>query len=165
MLFVDLLARWAHVGAALSSAMGETILPLRPDAGGEGTFRPISMTPWRARIERRGAASYRSGSCFLLLSGFYNFFSEVDPAATKGRALSRPDGDQDPLHRLLQWSSSLASVLTGRSPKLRSRGGSSHARWLTILILLSAVTAGIGSFLKVRGGKPAGQSFQHGRPG
>lgn len=160
MLFVDLLARWAHVGAAIV-LMGGTIFTryvLMPAAKDLPADQHDAL---RARIRATWSRVVSIGILLLLLSGFYNFFTK-----------SIPQHKGDGLYHALMGTKILigfvvfflASVLTGRSPKFES-WRQQPAKWLTILILLSAVTAGIGSFLKVRGGKPALVMVPTGNPG
>ena len=151
MLIVDLLARWAHVGAAivlLGGAVFTRFVLLSAAAG----LPQDQHDALQGRVRATWSRFVSIGILLLLVSGFYNFITK-----------SIPQHKGDGLYHALMGTKILisfavfflASVLAGRSPKFEA-WRQQPQKWLSILILLAAVTAGIGSTLKVLAGvRPA----------
>jgi uncharacterized membrane protein len=147
MLIVDLLARWAHVGAAIV-LLGGAVFTRFVLLGAAAELPQDQHDALKARIRATWTRFVSVGILLLLLSGFYNFITK-----------SIPQHKGDGLYHALMGTKILisfavfflASVLAGRSPRFEA-WRQRPAKWLTILILLASVTAGIGSTLKVRSG-------------
>lgn len=143
MLVVDLLFRWAHIGAAIVLVGGAffTRFVLMPAASELPDDQHQAL---KERLRARWAKFVHSGIGLLILSGFYNFFTQM--ASHKGQPLYHALVG---VKMLLAFGAFyLASVLVGRSP--RSAHYRENARkWLVVLIALTALTAGLGSVLKV----------------
>ncbi len=147
MFVLDLLARWAHVGAAIVLMGGAifTRFVLMPAAAELPEEQHVAL---KERLRVRWSKFVMWGIMALLISGFYNF------------AMGIPTHKGQPLYHALVGTKMLlgfgafflASVLSGRSAKfapLRANAG----KWLGVLILITAIVSGIGGFLKV--GVPA----------
>jgi hypothetical protein len=143
MFVLDLLARWAHVGAAIVLMGGAifTRFVLMPAAAELPEEQHLAL---KERLRVRWSKFVMWGIMALLVSGFYNF------------AMGIPAHKGQPLYHALVGTKMLlgfgafflASVLSGRSAKfapLRANAG----KWLGVLILLTAIISGIGGFLKV----------------
>lgn len=143
MLILDLLSRWAHVGAAIVLVGGAVFsrFVLMPAAAELPDDQHQAL---KDRVRARWAKFVHAGIGLLILSGFYNYISQMKSHA--GEKLYHPLVG---VKMLLAFGAFyLASVLSGRSPK------SAHFRenarkWLGVLIALTALTAGLGSVLKV----------------
>lgn len=144
MLIVDLLARWAHIGAAIV-LLGGSVFTRYVLMSAAAELPQDQHDALRARIRATWSRIVSIGILLLLLSGFYNFFKNSIPAH-KGDGLYHGLMGTKIILGFVAFF--LASVLTGRSPKFEA-WRQQPKKWLTILILISAVTAGIGSFLKV----------------
>lgn len=143
MLILDLLSRWAHVGAAIVLVGGAVFsrFVLMPAAAELPDDQHQAL---KERLRARWAKFVHAGIGLLLLSGFYNFFTQM--GSHKGQPLYHALVG---VKMLLAFAAFyFASVLSGRSPK------SAHFRenarkWLGVLIALTALTAGLGGVLKV----------------
>ena len=147
MLLVDLLARWAHVGSAivlLGGAVFTRFVLLKAAA----ELPQDQHDALKARIRATWSRFVSIGILLLLLSGFYNFITKSIPQ-NKGNGLYHALMGTKILISLAVFF--LASVLAGRSPKFEA-WRQQPKKWLTILILLATLTAGIGSTLKVLAG-------------
>lgn len=147
-LLVDALSRIVHVGTAITLVGGTifmraVLLPSAkelPDAEHD-QLRTAVMARWKKFVH--------GGIALFLISGFYNYM--------RLRPLHKGDGLY---HGLIGTKMLLAlvvffiaSALIGRSKSFEPMR-QQRAKWLTILILLSAVIVAISGFAKVRGGKP-----------
>ncbi len=143
MFVLDLLARWAHVGAAIVLMGGAifTRFVLMPAAAELPEEQHVAL---KERLRVRWSKFVMWGIMALLISGFYNF------------AMGIPTHKGQPLYHALVGTKMLlgfgafflASVLSGRSAKfapLRANAG----KWLGVLILITAIISGIGGYLKV----------------
>lgn len=147
MFVLDLLSRWAHVGAAIVLMGGAifTRFVLMPAAVELPEDQHATL---KERLRVRWSKVVAGGILLLLLSGFYNYFKGMPDH--KGQALYHALVGTKML--LAFGAFFLASVLSGRSAKfapMRAQSG----KWLGILILALVVITGIGGFLKV--GVPA----------
>ncbi len=147
MFVLDLLARWAHVGAAIVLMGGAifTRFVLMPAAAELPEDQHVAL---KERLRVRWSKFVMWGIMALLVSGFYNYF------------MGMQTHQKQPLYHALVGTKMLlgfgafflASVLSGRSAKfapLRANAG----KWLGVLILITVIVSGIGGFLKV--GVPA----------
>ena len=143
MLILDLLSRWAHVGAAVVLIGGAvfTRFVLMPAAVELPDDQHQAL---KERLRVRWAKFVHIGIMLLLISGFYNFFTQM--GAHKGQPLYHALVG---VKMLLAFGAFyLASVLSGRSPKSAHFRENSR-KWLGVLIALRALIAGLGSVLKV----------------
>ncbi len=161
---IDVLSRWAHVGAAVVLVGGSvfTRFVLMPAAAGLQESEHIAL---RERIMGRWKKFVMAGILLLLLSGFYNYLKVAVPAH-KGDGLYH---GLMGLKMLLAFGAFfLASVLTGRSPKFDAVRADAP-KWLVVLLLLTGSVIAIGGFLKVVAKpRPADASvsiLQESRPG
>ncbi|MGD9855450.1 MAG: hypothetical protein AB7U20_10935 [Planctomycetaceae bacterium] len=141
---VDVLSRWAHVGAAVVLVGGSvfTRFVLMPAAAGLQESEHVAL---RERVMGRWKKIVMAGILLLLASGFYNYLVVAAPSH-KGDGLYH---GLMGLKILLAFAAFfLASVLTGRSPKFDSLRAN-PARWIGVLILLTGAVIAIGGFLKV----------------
>ncbi len=141
---IDVLSRWAHVGAAVVLVGGSvfTRFVLMPAAAGLQESEHVAL---RERIMGRWKKFVMAGILLLLLSGFYNYLKVAVPAH-KGDGLYH---GLMGLKMLLAFAAFfLASVLTGRSPKFDAVRADAP-KWLLVLLLLTGSVIAIGGFLKV----------------
>jgi len=141
---IDVLSRWAHVGAAIVLVGGSvfTRFVLMPAAAGLQESEHIAL---RERIMGRWKKLVMAGILLLLLSGFYNYV-KVGIPAHKGDGLYH---GLMGLKMLLAFGAFfLASVLTGRSPQFDAIRADA-SKWLVVLLLLTGSVIAIGGFLKV----------------
>lgn len=151
-MIVDVISRWAHVGAAIVLVGGAVFTRYvllaaagKLDQSSHDTLREAVRNSWKKFV--------MIGIGLLLISGFYNYL-----------VVARPKHSGDGLYHALMGVKMLlalaafflASALTGRSAALEPIRRNS-ARWLSVLILLSALVVGIGGFLKIRGVPPAAE--------
>ena len=145
MFFVDYLSRYIHILTAIVLVGGSSflLLVLMPAA---------KLIPDDAHEKLREAVTGRwkrfvhTGILLFLVSGFYNYIRAIP--------LHKGDG---PYHALIGTKMLLALVvfflaaaLVGRSPALESIR-QSRAKWLKVIVLLSAIVVGLASYAKVRG--------------
>lgn len=143
MLLLDLLSRWAHVGAAVVLIGGAvfTRFVLLPAAAELPDDQHQAL---KERIRVRWSKIVSGGILLLILSGFYNYITQM--GAHAGQKLYHPLVG---VKMLLAFAAFfLASVLSGRSAKFAPWRENSR-KWLGILIALTAIIAGIGGVLKV----------------
>jgi len=144
LIWLDVLSRWAHVGAAVVLVGGSIFIRfvLMPAAAG---LQESERQALRERIGGRWKKFVMAGIVLLLLSGFYNFFKLSIPS-------HRGDGFYHGVMGvkiLLAFAAFfLASVLTGRSPRFDPIRANA-AKWLGILILITATVVALGGVLKV----------------
>lgn len=103
----------------------------------------------RQRLLSRWKRVVHSGIALLLLSGLYNYMQQIPKH--KGDGLYHALLGTKMLLALVVFF--IASALVGRSAtfeKMRQN----RAKWMGLVVLLSALIVGISGFLKVRGSKP-----------
>jgi uncharacterized membrane protein len=135
-----LVSRWIHVGTAIVLVGGTSFMKLvvAPSLQGQS---PDLMTAIRGRWKK----FIHGGIALFLITGFFNYF----------RAM--PDHKGDGLYHGMIGTKIIlalvvfffASVLVGRSPgtqKFRDNSG----KWMTVVLLLSALIVAISVFVKVR---------------
>jgi len=135
------LSRWIHVGTAIVLVGGTTFMKLvvAPSLGGQATE---VMT----EIRRRWKKFVHGGIALLLFTGFFNYLY-LGAAAHKGDKLYHPLIGIKILLAFVVFF--LASALVGRSAgtqKFRDNSG----KWMTVVVLLSALIVAISGFIKVR---------------
>ncbi len=151
MTVLDVLSRWAHMGAAIVLIGGTvfTRFVLMPAAE---SLQESEHDALRERIMGRWRKFVMGGILLLLISGFYNYIKVAIPSH-KGDGLYH--GLMGTKILLALGVFFLASVMTGRSPKFEPMRANA-SRWLGVLILLTAIIVAIGGFLKVaRKSRPA----------
>lgn len=144
MTWIAVLARWVHVGAAVVLVGGSvfTLYVLMPAAAG---LQESEHKALRERINGRWKKFVMAGILLLLLSGFYNFFMISIP---RHRGDGLYHGLMGAKILLAFGAFFLASVMTGRSPKFDSLRAN-PAKWLGVLVLLTATVIALGGLLKV----------------
>lgn len=147
MFVIDLLARWAHVGAAIVLLGGAFFsrFVLMPAASELPEDQHLAL---KERLRVRWSKIVAGGILLILLSGFYNFAKGIP--VHKGQPLYHALVGTKMLMAFAAFF--LASVLTGRSAKFAPLRENAR-KWLGILIALLALISGIGGYLKV--GVPA----------
>jgi len=148
MNFLDLLFRLIHIFTAVALVGGTiyvrfVLLPAAkelPDAEHDAL---------KGRLKASWKKWVMIGITLLLVSGFYNYLQVAAPAH-KAVGDSRYHMFMGIKILLALGVFFLASVMTGRSAKFEGMR-KNPAGPLSILILLAAITIGLGSFLKVRG--------------
>lgn len=142
-LIIDVLSRWAHVGAAVVLIGGSVFMRfmLMPAA----TELPDDQhQALRQRIMQRWKRIVMIGIGLLLLSGLWNYHQKIQTG--------KPDGLYHALMGtkiLLAFGAFfLASALTGRSAGLE-KFRTDARKWLLVLIALTATVVAIAGFLKV----------------
>ena len=145
---LDVLSRFAHVATAVVLVGGTVFMRfvLMPAAK---ELPEAEHDQLRQRLMSRWKRVVHGGIGLLLISGLYNYIQQ------------RPMHKEDPLYHALIGTKMLlaiavffiASALVGRSAafeKMRQ----DRAKWLGLIVLLSALIVGISGFAKVRGSKP-----------
>ena len=140
---VDVLFRWAHVGAAVVLIGGSVFMRfvLMPSAAELPDDQHQAL---RQRVMQRWKRIVMLGIMLLLISGFFNYYRKIKTS------------DLEPLYNammgikiLLAFGAFfLASALTGRSPALEKIRANAP-KWLLILIMITATVVAIAGFLKV----------------
>ncbi len=148
MEYLSVLTRFAHVATAIVLVGGTffmrfVLMPAAkelPDAEHD-QLRQRLMAQWK-RVVHRGIA-------VLLLSGLFNYMQQIPKH--KGDGLYHALLGTKMLLALVVFF--IASALVGRSAafeKMRQN----RAKWMGLIVLLSALIVGISGFVKVRGPKP-----------
>lgn len=145
-MIVDLISRWTHVGAAII-LLGGAVFTRYVLLSAAGKLDEASHETLREAVRNSWKKFVMIGIGLLLISGFYNYL-----------VVARPKHSGDGLYHALMGvkillafaAFFLASALAGRSQALAPIRRN-PARWLSILVLLSALVVGIGGFLKIRG--------------
>lgn len=145
---LDVLSRFIHVAAAIVMVGGTVFMRfvLMPAAK---ELPEAEHDQLRQRLLARWKRVVHGGIALLLLSGLYNYMQQI------------PKHKGDGLYHALLGTKMLlalgvffiASALVGRSAtfeKMRQN----RAKWMGLIVLLSALIVGISGFLKVRGLKP-----------
>lgn len=150
-LIIDSISRIVHVSTAIVLVGGSVFLTfvLLPTAAQLSTDEHDKL---RNLINGRWKRFVHAGILLFLITGFYNYFQQM------------PKHKGDGLYHALVGTKMLlafgifflASVLVGRSAAFESMRAS-RAKWLKLVVLLSAIIVGISGFVKVRGpvSKPA----------
>lgn len=140
---IDVLFRWAHVGAAVVLIGGSVFMRfvLMPAAA---ELPDDEHQALRQRIMQRWKRVVMLGIMLLMVSGFFNYYRKM--------TTSELEGLYNPLMGikiLLAFGAFfLASALTGRSPALEKIRANAP-KWLLVLIAITATVAAIAGFLKV----------------
>lgn len=147
LFLVDVLSRFLHVAVAIVMVGGTVFMRfvLMPAAK---ELPEAEHDPLRQRLLARWKRVVHGGIALLLLSGLYNYMQQI------------PKHKGDGLYHALLGTKMLlalavffiASALVGRSAtfeKMRQN----RAKWMGLIVLLSALIVGISGFLKVRGPK------------
>jgi uncharacterized membrane protein len=142
---LDVLSRWVHVGTAVVLVGGSVFMRyvLMPSAN--ATLGEAEHDALRSQLIRRWKRYVMIGLVLLLASGFYNYIK-----------IAIPQHKGDGLYHGLMGTKILlgfavfflGSVLVGRSPRFEGIR-QNRAKWLSVLILLSAIVIAIGGLLKV----------------
>lgn len=145
---LDVLSRILHVAVAIVLVGGTVFMRfiLMPAAK---ELPEAEHDQLRQRLLARWKRVVHSGITILLVSGLFNYIQQ------------RPNHAGDKLYHALLGTKMLlallvffiASALVGRSAafeKMRQN----RAKWLGLIVLLSALIVGISGFVKVRGAKP-----------
>lgn len=146
MQLVDFLSRWIHVTTAIA-LMGGAIFAVLAVIPTLATLDEATRQQVKAGIRARWAKVIHVGILLLLVTGFYNYLAVTGPAH---------QGDNRKIYHILMGNKILialvvfflASVMAGRSAKFDAMRRQDR-KWLSIIILLSALVVGIGSYLKV----------------
>lgn len=144
-LIIDSISRVVHVSTAIVLVGGSVFLTyvLLPTAEQLSTAEHDKL---RSLINGRWKRFVHAGILLFLVTGFYNFFQQL------------PNHKGDSLYHALVGTKILlalgiffvASALVGRSAAFESIRAA-RAKWLKIVVLLSAIIVGISGFVKVRG--------------
>lgn len=147
------LMRWVHVGTAIVVLGGSVFMRfvLMPAAA---PLPEADHDALRGRIMSRWRKIVMIGIALFLLSGFYNYLVVAVPGH-KGDGLYHGLMGTKILLAFVVFF--LASALTGRSKGLEGIRQSSR-KWLAVTIVLAAITAAIGGYLKVA--RPAVESVR-----
>jgi uncharacterized membrane protein len=142
---LDVLSRWVHVGTAVVLVGGSVFMRyvLMPAAGaslGEAEHEAL-----RGQLIVRWKKYVMIGIALLLVTGFYNYIKVAIPQH-KGDGLYHGLMGIKILLGIAVFF--LGSVLVGRSPKFEGLR-QNRAKWLSVLILLSAIVIALGGVLKV----------------
>lgn len=148
MEYFSVLSRIAHVATAIVLVGGTVFMRfvLMPAAK---ELPETEHDQLRQRLMARWKRIVHGGIALLLLSGLFNYMQQI------------PKHKGDPLYHALLGTKMLlalvvffiASALVGRSAafeKMRQN----RAKWMGLIVLLSALIVGISGFVKVRGPKP-----------
>ena len=148
MEYLSVLSRIAHVATAIVLVGGTVFMRfvLMPAAkelpeAEHDQLRQRLMTRWKRVVH--------GGIALLLLSGLFNYVQQIPKH--KGDGLYHALLGTKMLLALVVFF--IASALVGRSAtfeKMRQN----RAKWMGLIILLSALIVGISGFVKVRGPKP-----------
>ncbi len=144
MTVLDVLSRWAHIGAAIVLIGGTvfTRFVLMPAAA---SLQESEHDALRERIMGRWRKFVMGGILVLIVTGFYNYIKVAIPAH-KGDGLYHALMGTKIL--LAFGAFFLASVMAGRSPRFEHLRENA-SRWLGVLIFITAIIVAIGGFLKV----------------
>jgi uncharacterized membrane protein len=142
---LDVLSRWVHVGTAVVLVGGSVFMRyvLMPSAS--ATLGEAEHDALRSQLIGRWKKYVAIGIALLLFSGLYNYVK-----------VGIPEHKGDGLYHGLMGTKMLlgiavfflGSVLVGRSPRFEGLR-QNRAKWLSVLILLSAIVIAIGGLLKV----------------
>lgn len=148
MEYLSVLSRIAHVGTAIVLVGGTVFMRfvLMPAAK---ELPEAEHDQLRQRLLARWKRVVHGGIALLLLSGLYNYMQQIPKH--KGDGLYHALLGTKMLLALVVFF--IASALVGRSAafeKMRQN----RAKWMGLIVLLSALIVGISGFVKVRGPKP-----------
>jgi uncharacterized membrane protein len=148
LFLVDVLSRFLHVAVAIVLVGGTVFMRfiLMPAAKELPDAEHDQLRLW---LLARWKRVVHGGIAVLLLSGLYNYMQQVPKH--KGDGLYHALLGTKMLLALVVFF--IASALVGRSAafeKMRQN----RAKWMGLVVLLSAVIVGISGFVKVRGGTP-----------
>ncbi len=145
---LEVLSRFLHVAAAIVMVGGTVFMRflLMPAAK---ELPEAEHDQLRQRLLARWKRVVHIGITMLLLSGLFNYMQQIPKH--KGDGLYHALLGMKMLLALAVFF--IASVLVGRSAtfeKMRQN----RAKWMGLIVLLSALIVGISGFVKVRGSKP-----------
>jgi uncharacterized membrane protein len=148
---IDVVSRIVHVSTAIA-LIGGTVFMLFVLLPASKEITAEEHDKLRVAVNRIWKRFIHIGILLFLLTGFYNYFRQMP--------LHKGDGLY---HGLIGTKMILAfviffiaSVLVGRSDRFEGmRRG--REKWLKIIVLIAALIVGMSGFVKVRGGKAAGE--------
>lgn len=148
MEYLSVLSRIAHVGTAIVLVGGTVFMRfvLMPAAK---ELPDAEHDQLRQRLLARWKRFVHGGIALLLLSGLFNYMQQIPKH--KGDGLYHALLGTKMLLALVVFF--IASALVGRSAafeKMRQN----RAKWMGLIVVLSALIVGISGFVKVRGSKP-----------
>lgn len=144
-MLIDVLSRIVHLSTAIVLVGGSVfmVFVLMPtaeqlDSGAHDKLRGLINGRWKRFVH--------IGVLLFLLTGFYNYFSQM------------PNHKGDGLYHALIGTKIIlasgiffiASVLVGRAQGFESMR-QARAKWLKIIVLLAAIIVCMSGFVKVRG--------------
>lgn len=148
MEYLSVLSRIAHVGTAIVLVGGTVFMRfvLMPAAK---ELPEAEHDQLRQRLMAKWKRVVHGGIALLLLSGLFNYMQQIPKH--KGDGLYHALLGTKMLLALIVFF--IASALVGQSAafeKMRQN----RAKWMGLIVLLSALIVGISGFVKVRGPKP-----------
>lgn len=148
-LFVlDVLSRIVHVSVAIVLVGGTVFMRFVLLPAARELPEP-EHDQLRQRLLARWKRVVHSGILMLLISGFYNYMKQIP--LHKGDGLYHALLGTKMILALIVFF--IASALVGRSAAFETMR-QNRAKWLGVLVLLSALIVGISGVVKVRGAKP-----------
>jgi uncharacterized membrane protein len=147
---IPLVSRWIHVGTSIVLVGGTVFMRFVLAPAASATLSNAEHAALRERILGTWKRFVHIGILLFLLSGFYNYL-----------AVAIPKHKGDGLYHALMGTKILlalvvfffASALVGKSPGLQ-KIRDNRAKWLLVVVLLSAIIVGIAGFLKIRTWEP-----------
>ncbi len=154
MQYVDIISRIVHVATAITLVGGSvfTLFVLLPSAS---ELPDEAHQQLSASIKRRWKRFVHIGILLFLISGFYNY-SRMVPAHSGDGLYHALVGTKILLALGVFF---LAAALVGRSEKLEGLR-QNKKKWLTVMVLLTAVIVAISGYVKVRGVPPNTEASQ-----
>ena len=145
---LDVLSRIVHVAVAIVMVGGTVFMRfvLMPAAK---ELPETEHDQLRQRLLARWKRVVHGGIALLLLSGLYNYMKQIP--MHKGDGLYHALLGMKMLLALAVFF--IASALVGRSASFEKMR-QNRAKWMGLIVLLSALIVGISGFVKVRGSKP-----------
>jgi uncharacterized membrane protein len=154
MEYVDIISRIVHVATAITLVGGSvfTLFVLIPSAS---ELPDQAHQQLSASIKQRWKRFVHIGVLLFLVSGFYNYIRMIP--AHQGDGLYH--GLVGTKILLAFGVFFLAAALVGRSEKLEGFRRN-RKKWLSVLVLLTAVIVAISGYVKVRGVLPSTEVSQ-----
>ena len=149
-LLIDTVSRFTHVFTAIALVGGSCFMAFVLGPAARQTLTDEAHDQLRVGVVARWKKFVHGGIALFLASGIYNYVNLI------------PDHKGDKIWHMLVGTKILialvifflASALVGRS-KTFDGLRKNRAKWLTVIVLLSAIVVGMSSFAKVRGLQPA----------